>query len=373
MTTFSDLFRVVRNKVRTTPSSTLDVGAVDRPGSFLNVATAAMATLGVELDNRSAARFAANLTASAREQDLDRLILEQTFGELARKEASAAVYSAYVARAGTLSGEVPAGTRLTAGGLEYTLDAPLIFATNQLGPQLASFTCKTLGTIGNLGPTAITGLKDVGSLFDPTLTVTPYSTGSDGYATGGDERETDASFRARRALFDAGLDRNIDVLAAGALTVPGIVFATPIEEVDAAGYPTGAASLFIADTNGRANPALVARVRARLRAFRLIGQHIGLFGAAPSFVSFTVHVAVLDGFDIGQTQTSIRAAIAGYVNALAPGATLTQAGVATAIATVPGVVFEPTYPYGLVTPAADVAPSSLSTIFRTSVDLVAFG
>lgn len=367
-----DFYRLARNRIRITPDTKLLPSAVDATGSTVNVIVNAASAMAEECDSRSAGRFAAVFAATARDDDLDRWVLERTFGRLPRKTASAAAFSVLVSRTGTASGSVPAGTEMIAGGLTWTLDNTILFATGQLGPLPASFTCSTLGSAGNLGPTDLAGFKTIGALFDPTLTIAPTSTGDSGYATGGADRERDVDYRARFAQFDAGLDRNAEFLAAGGKTVPGIVYAEAIEDIDGDGEPVGTATLYCGDVNGRANAALLARVRATLRGFRLAGQRVVLRGTAPDLQTIVLSFAVREGADIAQVQEQGRAAVVAYVNGLAPGASLQRAGVATALKGVPGVVFLDAYPFGVVTPSADVAAASTATIFRTRADLVSF-
>lgn len=367
-----DIYRIGRNRIRITPGSQLLPSAVDAVGSTVNIIVNGASAMAEECESRSAGRFAAVFAATARDDDLDRWVLERSFGRLPRKGASAAAFNVLVSRTGTASGSVPAGTEMSAGGLVWTLDNTILFAAAQLGPLPASFTCSTLGSAGNLGPADVAGFKTVGVLFDPTLTIAPTSLLDSGYATGGADRESDVDYRARFAAFDAGLDRNTGFLAAGGKTVPGILYAETIEDIDSGGEPVGTATLYLGDINGRANAALLARVRAALRGFRLAGQRVVLRGTAPDLQELVLSFAVIDGFEIAQVQEQARAAAVAYVNGLGPGASLQRAGIATAIKGVPGVSFLDAYPFGVVTPAADVAAASTATIFRTRTDLVGF-
>lgn len=371
-----DFRRIVRNRIRLMPSTTtLDPAAVDKPGSVLNIVAAAMATIGAELDARASARIAARLKGSSTGADLDQLVSEETAGELPRLGAATAVMTLKASRptSGAGGGTIPAGTAVLVGGLTFTLNDPIVFAPTALGPLVGNFTCSTAGPEGNLGPSDVKGFANPGALFDPSLVLAAYSTGSDGYAAGGSLRESDAEYRARSALYESGTDVDADLLVAGALSTPGVKYASLVEHVDGSGVLTGDATLYIADVNGRANKALVARVVAGLRDFRMPGQQVYIVGAAPVLQAIVVHYAVLSGFDQTAVFEKVRAAVVASVNKLPPGATLTIASLTAAVFSVAGTVADPAVPDGIVSPSVDTAPPAPSTLFRTSLDLVTFG
>ena len=376
-----DLFRAARDKVRTAAGTTLDVGALDKDGSTLQLAALVASAMAEEVEGRSSSRQAALVIATARDTDLDRDVLESTFSHLPRRGASAASFEVLVARptsATAPAGFLEPGTEMLAGGFSWTLDpAGLVWALGQKTAQTATFTCKTLGVAGNVAPAGIQGFKTPSALFDPSFVITKKTASGDGYATGGAERETDSEYKARRAIWDAGLDRDIDFLAAQARGVDGITYAVAIEDLGAAGNPTGIVTLYVGDVNGRANAGLVKRVLAKSRSFRLVGQDLRVVGAVPSLVTLVLRFAVTSTSDIAQVQANARAAVVAYVNTLAPGATLERAAIKAVLLGVAGVVFEAAYPYGLVTvngaAPVDLAAGSPSTIFRTSSELVTFG
>lgn len=371
-----DYLRVMRNRLRITEDTPIDPAAIDKPGNVFNVLANLFAAGCEDLEKRQDTRFAAHLRASARDDDLDRDVLEDTFGRVVRKGASAAIFTLKVSRTDTVSGFVPEGSEILAGGLAFALFDPqgIPFATGQLGPVTASFICTTLGAAGNLAPDQVRGFRQPQALFDPTLTVEPTSTGEGGYATGGAEREGDADLIARSELWARGQDVDIDLLAAEALAVAGIALATASEDSTEDGTLTGSVTLYVADVNGRANAGLLARVRAHLREARMLGQEVTIVGAAPSWQSIVLRIASLDGFALESVQGSVRSAVVDFVNRLAPGATLAVEDLAATIKGVPGVApFLSSAPFGVVTPGSSVVAPSKATIFRTRSDLVSFG
>jgi len=371
--TRADFARIARNRIRITPGAQLDPASVDKTGSTVNILVNAVAAIGEELEARSASRFGAQLVASAREGDLDRLILERSKGKLPRKGAAAATIDLQLYRTSTAAGEgiVEAGTEILAGGLTWTLDASVVFAASALGAIPASATCATLGTSGNGVAPDVQKFKNLGALFDSTLVVESYGISS----AGGDERETDEAYRARYALWDAGLDRNLEFLAAGALGVSGVVTATAVEDTDTEGNPTGSVTLYLGDANGRATSALLARVRAAARGFRLAGQSVRLVGTSADFRALSLRFGVLDSATVDQVREEARAAVVAYINSLAPGASLLRAAIAAVLSAVPGVVFLDADPYGIETGSSgdvDLVPASKSTLYRTRPELVTF-
>jgi uncharacterized phage protein gp47/JayE len=356
--------------VRITPGAQLDPAAIDKTGSTLNILAACSSAMAEECESRSQSRFAAQLVASARGEDLDRLILERSKGELPRKGASAATIDLYLTRSSAaLTGSVPAGTEILAGGQTWTTDETVVFILGGNSQIPVSATCAALGDVGNGVEPNIQAFKGSPPSWDPGMVVESYQVAS----AGGADRETDEAYAARYALWDAGLDRNLDFLAAGALSVPGVAAATAIEDLDTDGNPVGTATVYIGDAYGRATDGLLDRVRVASRGFRLLGQHVQIFRTLPTFVSFTLVFGVLDTYSVDQVREEARAAVVAYVNSLAPGAPLLRASIAAVLRSVPGVVLLVNVPFGCTVPAADTFAASVSTIFRTRSDLIGFG
>lgn len=364
-----DFFRIARQTIRLNPDSGLAPEAVDATGNVVNVLVAGVSAMVEENEARSEGRFAARLVATARDADLDALILELTKGRLPRKGASAAVMYGYLTRGpGSLlaGGTVDAGTEVLAGGLTWTLDtAASIAAGAPYAATPAYLTCTTLGLGGNaIGPDQWTFKQP--PAWDPGLRFESI----EGPSEGGAERETDADYRARYALWDAGLDRNVDWLAAGVLSLPGVAYAVAIEDIDAEGLPVGTVTIYLADANGRATGALLRRVRIGLRSLRLLGQRVNLAGTAPAWQTISLRFGVLTGFVVTEVVDQARAAVVAYVNRLAPGATLDPAAIGVVLKGVLGLDLLPSLPNGVVSPAVPVVPAAASTTLRTSLDLV---
>lgn len=365
----ADFAGLARDRIRVTPGTSLDPAAVDATGSNVNILVNAAAAMAEECESRSAARFADLLVATAVGPGLDRLILERSKGTLPRLGAAAADVDVVLIRPTSAAGAgtVDAGTELSIGGYLWTLDRAVTFGATDLGGHESTATCESLGSAPNGIDLGAWSFKNPSALFDPSLIV-----GTTRESGGGAERESDADYAARYARWDAGTDRDVDRMAAGARSVPGVATATVVEALDASGLPNGLTILYVADDQGRASTGLLARVRAALRGFRGAGQRVRILGTSPAFRSITLSIGVLDGYNVASVQEAVRAAVVAAVNKLTPGATLQRALLTSAIASVPGAVFLPSVPSGVVTPAADLIPASISVIYRTTPGQVSF-
>ena len=285
----------------------------------------------------------------------------------------------FLSRSSPASGDwyLPAGTELLVDNQTFTLVHGISFADGQTGKQQSEWVCSKLGLAGNVqSTTSNTRFKTPQDNFDVISIATTNAVGetppNGDWATGGAEREKDSEFRARAAQWFAGLDQGAEQLTSGALSIEGISSAVAVEALDDLGNPTGLVSLYLGDANGRANDALLAKVRIKLREFRMEGQAVNLYGSIPSLQSIVLSFGILDGYASAEVQSSARAAVVSAVNKLKSGETLNRALIAAAVKSVPGVVLLDAAPYGCTTPVADVVASSAVTLFRTSSELVTF-
>ena len=372
----------------------------------------AAAEMFVEADSRSAVRLATTLISTATGADLDALALALALSrdKLPRKVAAPAVFSLYINRATLLpngqpnpflAGSLPAGTVLLAGGLSFALATLLTFAGPPITadgkpPQpLGTFVCSSAGVVGNKEFLDVTGFQGASALFDPTLSVVALPgavsalllelQGALGFgaATGGADPESDDNYRARFAHWYAGLDANLRFIEAGALGVPGVQYATAIEEVDTSGNPLGPVSVYVADATGRSNAGLVDRVNKVRNSFRLSGQRIDVHVVTAELCSLALNLAIRSDFESTTTQAAVTAAVVAYINALRPGDRVPVVGVSAIMASVPGVVFESAVPSGVLGIAAgtgppalgalaDLVPPSAATAFRTKPELISY-
>jgi hypothetical protein len=378
MSTRQDFLRIATAAARAVQGSKLDAASVRKPGSTMNIVAAMGSALAEEVDARNAERIAARVTAAARGNALDVAILELTYGLLPRKGASAATATIGLSRASTGEARVlPAGTIVVLSGVQFAVDAPgASFGAGEGGNLVVKplgVTAVATGSAGNV-PVSTPSFADPGLLTDSTFRLSALPNASPGepsesQATGGDERETDTAYLARFRLYASGQRRGLDLLEAGGLSADGVVKATAVEELNQYGRITGRVFLFVADVNGRAGASLIDRVEVKLRGFRLQGQDIVVRSSSPTLLTMQLSFAVRVGFDIGSVRSAAMTSAILYTNELNPGESWYRAGVASRLVSVPGLVFSPAYPFGVVSPATDVIASP-STLFRTTAELV---
>lgn len=366
--TRSDLFNVgadeitARSQARP-PEQRWSRELIFTEGSGLNINTASPAAMGEEVVRHLALRLKAQTLDGAEGEDLDRWVADRYSPTIVRKEATPAVVELEMSRTtGALpAGTVSAGTRIrTENGTEFKTELDASLAAGSTGPVTVLAQASEAGLAGNVAAHTLTEFVDVPS--DPALVVTNPEP-----ATGGDAQETDARLRERARQFYPNARRGVlGAIEEGALTVPGIRQAVAIEEVDAAGIPTGRVALYVADANGQANSALVGQVRTALLEWRCGGVYVDVAGATPVYVSILLRLRFASGVSTTLAATQVRRVVVAGVNQLLPSATLEVSLITAAARAVPGVIV---LEDAVVTPVGDVVPNA-GEVLRTSFDRV---
>lgn len=357
---------IAKRAIQSVPESTLDPEAVDRKGSTVNILVAAGAAMATEAETRAAAKIRALTLDTDVDEELDAVVADRTYGEIVRFGATPAVVPVQLRRASGAypAGSVPAGARLVAGSVAFTLDEAVPFLLNERGPIETTATATAAGAGTNIAKGAIAGFDAPQSLFDPLLTVANLEA-----AAGGGDRELNTSLRSRARAFPAGVQRATSrALEVGAMSVAGVRQAVLVEPLDAEGYPSGSVLLYIADANGQANSALVAKVVRALLDWRAAGVPVRVVGSVPTFVEVRLSIGYLSGFATSTVQARVRAAIVNAINALRPSDPLYVSALISAARTVPGVVV----PDGAVLLPVGTLYASNGETYRTTVSMVTF-
>jgi uncharacterized phage protein gp47/JayE len=358
---------VARRAVASIPEAKLDPAAIEKAGSTLNILFAGSAAMNEEVERRAMAKLAALTLAGARGVELDALAAERTYGIVARFGASPAVVPVRLRRAsgGPLAaGKLEAKTLFLAGAVQFSLDVEVPFASGQLGPIETTATATTAGSATEVAVGAISGFVEPGKVFDPRIEPTNPEP-----AAGGADAELDDSLRGRIRAFPRAIQRGtLAAIEFGALLVPGVTKAIAVEAIDLAGIQTGLILLYVADTSGQANSALVNKVRVALRDWRAGGVAVRVLGAIPTFVDVVLAIGYLDGFATASVQNQARAVVVDAVNRLAPNEPLLRSSIVAALKTVPGVVV---FDSSVKTPIGDLYPT-LGQVFRTTPAQVTF-
>lgn len=332
-------------------------------GSDINIAIASSSAMAEEVVRQTAEGLRDLLLDGAEDEALDRFIADRFSPTVVRKDASQALVTVSFSRTAgpLLAVTIPLGQRLRAlDGIEFETTQAVSLTAGSLGPVTTAAEAREAGTAGNVAAATITAFAATPP--DTNLLVTNPS-----FASGGDDRETDARLRERaRDFFRQARRGTSAAIEFGALTVAGIRQAVSIEEVDLLGIPTGRVSLFIADAQGQANAALVAAVRSALVEFRAEGIIVDIFGSTPNFVTILYRLRFEAGVDSTEALASIRLATVAAVNALRPTKTLEVSLLFTAARSVPGVIV---LQDAVVAPVGDLVPAT-GEVIRTRADLV---
>lgn len=361
--TAEDLFQVARAEALL-GLTRFDKEVIDLEGSDVNVVFRANAAMGEEV-GRLAQRAVNRLTISGSfEDDLDRVVIDQTGGEVIRKGASAAIVTVQLTRTGTTGIPVPEGTLVgTDTGIVFATVAATSFGNNQQGPLLLRCICQKAGRIGVVEAGTVTRL--LSPLQDPTVRVTNPER-----AAGGADRESDQDYKARaRAFFPASRRATKGALELAATNLGSVSRAEAVELLSELGIPVWRVQLFLADQDGASNSAIAEDVAEILPEYRAWGSPVQAVPSTPQYVE-----VVFSGlkFKAGAVTAEIlsraRAAIVAAVNATPPGGTLYKNVILGALNGIAGLIV----PEGsLLEPAGDLIPDTGRSI-RTTAELVRF-
>lgn len=355
-----DLFQAGKREALLGPTR-FDPAVIDLDGSDINVILRVAASMGEEVTRYVVAKLTALAVGTARGDDLDRLVYD-LYGML-RQEASPAVATLSLGRAGTVGFTVPAeSTFATEDGETFRTLVDVVFPPNSLGPFLVPSVNVKTGPSGNVPAGAIHRVLRPQS--DPTLTCTNPEP-----AAGGGEAEDDDALRDRARQFFVTARRGTQAaIEFGAREVPGVQEATAIELVSPDNQLPGyRVALHVADANGQANSALAELVRVNLQGYRALGVPCLVVAAIPQYIDVkATGLAFEAGRNTGQVLQQARQAVLGVVNGTAPGLPLRRNDIIAALGGVAGLIVPGD---ALVEPAGDVVPSA-GTIIRTTPERV---
>jgi uncharacterized phage protein gp47/JayE len=366
--TRDDLFNVGANEVLSraqarTTGRQITEDQIFLDGSDANLLLASSSVMGEEVV-RQTSEALNNLTLDgASGEALDRWVADRYSSSVVRKEASPSRGSLTFTRSSTAAGAVnyESGSIVqTEGGTRFELLQTASFSGSSLGPITVNGIAVNAGIGGNVPAGSIT--RAVTAFPDSTMAVTNSESFS-----GGDDTETDASFRNRARLFFPQASRGIlDAIEFGALTVSGVRQATAEEVLNSDSWPTGFINLFIADVNGQANSQLIELVRIALLEYRSAGNPADIFGAIPVYESISLNLSYQTNVDTLAAFEQIQDTLIAQISQLAPNSILERSLIFAACRSVTGVIVADD---AVVTPVGDVVPSQ-GQIIRTRKDLI---
>lgn len=363
--TRAEIESIAKRAIRGTPNAKVSADSVSQKGGAMNILT--MGVLGAlvdELQARFFGKLAALRRSTARGDELAAIIFEQTFGQVVRLGASTSVLPVTLSRAASgTSGTVAAGTELAFGGVTFGLEADVTWGLTDTS-KVATARSRLAGAQSRVAEGGSIAWTNASGLFDPTITLA-----ANGPAAGGEDGETDDQLLARADRWATGLSKATLPAMELAAVQAGARQSRAYEELDAQGQPNGVVLLYVADSDGRANTALVQAVRLALLEARGGGMPVHVVGSSPSLQGIVLAGNVLAGYDPDTVKAAVRARVVGAVNRLAPGETMSRALILATARAVPGFVVNDST---LVAPTADVVPATASQTLRTDTTLVTF-
>lgn len=319
--TFGELYGAMRAEVQARSGRLRDW----QPGSVLDALTGGAGVLADQVVRYALHRFDALFLDRAEKADLDALVADRF--DLARHAARASEVRLDLARDGHVGDlDLPAGTpvlaTLAGGGTVAfeTVDA-VFHGSADAGPWPDDVLVRSVdtgratnvpaaGTAWRIDDVAGTSLA---SPDDVALT-------ADEDAAGGRDVETDEALRSRARLYYTTLVRGtVAALRTGALSVPGVAFATVRERVEAGDLDT---FVYVADASGSSNSLLEDAVRAALEDWRAAGRSVMVEGASVEHVALTVALKVRAGSDVSALEAAARSAVVAYFDGSGPAVTV---------------------------------------------------
>ena len=299
--------------------------------------------------------------ASAKDEALDRWVYDRY--QITRKEASNAVATLSLSRAGTEGFTIPAGSQFgTETGVVFITQNDVAFASGVLGPLTVVATADRTGVEGNVDSGSITQV--ITTPTDDTLECTNVEP-----AAGGQDKESDDALRDRaREFFVTARRGTRSAIEFGALQVARVAQATAIETFEeTTGLPGYRVQLNVSDPNGQANQALAEEVENELDEYRALGVPVLVIPAVPQYVEISASGLQFEsGANTTQVLENAANAILAQVNGTEPGATLRRADLLRVLSDTSQLIV----PDGaLVEPAGDLVPST-GTVIRTTRDRI---
>ncbi len=374
--TFEQLFRVARDEI-VQSNAKLNAAAVDRAGTDVNALVAAIAAVGDQVVAQLASTSASLFLDSAEGDDLDRLV----FDRFAIVRTPASVGQGTVALTTTsptaAAFAIPVGTVFsTVDGTQYESVAAVTFPVASTGPVNVAVRSLLAGLDQQASVGTITSIVSLISGAPADLSAT------NAQATfGAGDAEDDASLRERaRSFFVTARRGTLAAIEAGALTASGVRSARAYERVEGNARPYGYVTLVVTDqytdaladlvaptpTYETQSNAVAASVFASLSEYRPAGTYVEVLVAQVVLQPYTLGLAYQAGFDAPTVEQQVRTALAEYINALAPGETLSEATARNRIQAIPGVSVTN---QEIITPAGDVVPTPLQ-VLRTSASII---
>lgn len=370
---FYDLFRVGRDEALSR-NDRLTLEEIERKGSDLNILIAASAAMSDDVMGQLAQFKADIFSGTARNDALDRLILDRYPGFVRKQAAPSFGYVTFsFSPAVTSAFTIPDGTQLsTADGVQFITvgAASVAIGTTSISVPVRSVLA---GAQQKAKPGAINSLL-AAITGAPTSGMTVSNTAA---TFGGEDRESDTDYVTRsRGYFLSQRRATKSAIEQAVLSIPGIVKCNVFENLDTLGRPIGYVQIVVADSYTeqfvtattlpasyvaqRAN--IATQIESTLEEWRSAGIGVQIVFGTVVIQSIQISLAYLSGADQDAVKTVVLARVIQYVNSLRPGQTLQASVIRSLIQATSGVYYTGNE---LTSPTGDVVPLP-GEVIRTS-------
>jgi len=357
--TYNDFMLIAANAVAGVEGGRITPEAVLTPGSDVNILLSAAALMAERCITDSARIEANSRIDTAEGVGLDQIGFDEPYG-VPRIQAAPATVTLALTRASYSagSGTIAQGTRLKLGGVPFRTLFAVSFSATALEAEVYA-QAEATGPGGNVAEGTSGTWTD--QPFDGSIAIEAAEN-----AAGGTDRETDASYRERlRAAPREARRGTLSAIEFGALTVPGVAFATATDVLQASGLPALQVSLVVSDAAGNSSGAMLYLVGLALGEYRCGGVPTFVNGGTAEFVDVVVALTFLATVDsLAAAQAAVQRIVA-YVNGLGPGQTLVTSSIAAA-ALGSSVGATGVVSCDVVSPAGNLQPSSPTGVIRTT-------
>ena len=356
-----DLLAVARTYVRTRAKK-IDPNQIDVIGSDINLFVGSNTVVASEIVSQLAAATARLLVDGANGEELDRLAWDRFGNNLLRKPASPSIVLVTFGRLTVAAGAgaVPVNTRLQNNvGVEFVTTSQSAFGATDLGGTAWARSVQA-GKANQSDKNTIVRIPEVGSLWDPSLTVTNYE--STAFAA---DQELDEPFRARiKAFWNTARRGTLGAIEQGAVATPGISSASAVEELAGGSQPARLVRVYVADDDGLANSGITPD----MDEYRAAGIQCLLYRSTNQMVNIVLKLAFQAGKETDFLKESIRTSILGTVNKCSVNGWLYRGALLETLKSFTDDGLLPSND-SVVEPAGDLAPTLGMTI-RTTIDRI---
>ena len=348
-----------------TRATRIDPERVDVEGSDANLFIGSQSFCAAAISAQLGQRINALLLDGCEGEDLDRYAYDRY--TLTRKGASPAIGTVTFSRPNATfgSGTIPLGTKLrTLTGIEYITTEVASFSASGLTAR-ARVRATQAGKEFQVGANTIRNFATPGAIFDQTIEINNSEA-----TAGGEPAESDPIFRERiRDFWNAARRGTLAAIEFGARQVEGVESATAIEVTGSSGQPARLVQLYVADSSGVANEALIAQVQTELLEYRAGGIQVILFPSVPEIIDIQFALAFVTGVDTVTLTQEVRGAIVSFVNSLGVNQPLLRNDLGAVLTRFRSSGVIPTEGSILV-PAGDLFPSVQGRTLRTRIENV---